>query len=75
MEKSYKYRIYPSAKDMKQRKAELRWLKEADSTALQSSLKDLENAYQKFFQEYARFPKFKSKKTHRYSYQYKMCKL
>jgi putative transposase len=59
------------ANDMKNLKAELQWLKEVDSTALQSSLRDLDNAYQKFFKEHSGFPKFKSKKTHRYSYKSK----
>ncbi len=59
------------ANDMKQLKSELEWLKEADSTALQSTLKNLDSAYQKFFKEHAGFPKFKSKKTHRFSYQSK----
>ena len=59
------------ANDMKQLKAEREWLKEVDSTALQSSLKDLENAYRKFFKEYTGYPKFKSKKTHRFSYKSK----
>ncbi|MDC9217674.1 transposase, partial [Clostridioides difficile] len=31
-------------------------------------LKDLENAYEKFFKEKTRIPKFKSKKTNRFSY-------
>ena len=56
------------AKAMAELKGELEWLKEVDSTALQSSLKDLDNAYQKFFKEHAGFPNFKSKKTHKYSY-------
>lgn len=59
------------ANDMKQLKSELEWLKEVDSTALQSSLKDLDSAYQKFFKEHSGYPKFKSKKTHRYSYKTK----
>ena len=59
------------ANDMKKLKSELEWLKEVDSTALQSSLKDLDNAYRKFFKENAGFPKFKSKKTNKYSYQSK----
>lgn len=59
------------ANDMKNLKTELEWLKEADSTALQSSLKDLDTAYRKFFKEQAGYPKFKSKKTHRFSYQSK----
>ena len=59
------------ANDMKNLKTELEWLKEVDSTALQSSLKDLDFAYQKFFKEHAGYPKFKSKKTHKYSYKSK----
>jgi len=59
------------ANDMKKLKLELEWLKEVDSTALQSSLKDLDSAYQKFFKENAGYPKFKSKKTHRFSYKSK----
>ncbi|MFV0557299.1 MAG: RNA-guided endonuclease TnpB family protein [Enterococcus sp.] len=38
------------------------WLKEVDSTALQSSLRNLDTARQNFFQKRAKFPKFKSKK-------------
>ena len=57
--------------DMTKLKSELVWLKEVDSTALQSSLKDLDSAYQKFFKEHSGFPKFKSKKTHRFSYKSK----
>ena len=59
------------ANDMKNLKSDLEWLKEVDSTALQSSLKDLDSAYQKFFKEHSGFPKFKSKKTHRFSYKSK----
>lgn len=59
------------ANDMKNLKSELEWLKEVDSTALQSSLRDLDMAYQKFFKEHSGYPKFKSKKTHRYSYKSK----
>lgn len=59
------------ANDMKQLKSELEWLKEVDSTALQSSLRDLDMAYQKFFKEHSGYPKFKSKKTHRFSYKTK----
>lgn len=59
------------ANDMKQLKSELEWLKEVDSTALQSSLKNLDMAYQKLFREHSGYPKFKSKKAHRFSYQSK----
>ena len=59
------------AKDLTQLKKDLEWLKEVDSTALQSSLKDLDFAYQKFLKEHAGYPKFKSKKTHKFSYKSK----
>lgn len=59
------------ANDMKNLKSEIEWLKEVDSTALQSSLKDLDMAYQKFFKEHSGFPKFKSKKDNRKSYKSK----
>lgn len=54
--------------DLTQLKKELIWLKEVDKFALQNSLKDLDNAYKKFFKEHSGFPKFKSKKTHDFSY-------
>lgn len=56
------------SKDLTQLKKELIWLKEVDSIALQSSLKDLDMAYQNFFKKHTGFPKFKTKKTHRFSY-------
>lgn len=59
------------AKAISELKDEFEWLTEVDSTALQSSLKDLDNAYKKFFKEHAGFPNFKSKKTHRYAYKSK----
>lgn len=61
-----------NSKDLTSLKKELTWLKEVDSTALQSSLKDLDVAYQKFFKEHSGFPKFKSKRTYRYSYKSKV---
>ena len=59
------------SKDMTKLKSELEWLKEVDSTSLQSSLKDLDMAYQKFFKGHSGFPKFKSKKVHHKSYKSK----
>ena len=59
------------ANDMKQLKNELVWLKEVDSTSLQSSLRDLDMAYQKFFKEHSGFPKFKAKKDNHKSYKSK----
>lgn len=57
-------------------KQELQWLKEVDSTALQSSLRDLDTAYQNFFRrvkngEAPGFPQFKSKRKVRKSYKSK----
>ena len=70
--KSKEYFSYVDcANDMKKLKDKLDWLKKVDSTALQSSLKDLDVAYQKFFKEHSGFPKFKSKKTHKFSYKSK----
>ena len=62
---------YDCANDLKNLKKEYDWLKEVDSTALQSSLRDLDVAYQKFFKEHSGSPKFKSRKTHRFSYKSK----
>lgn len=62
------YNYYDCANDLKNLKKDYSWLKEVDSTALQSSLKDLDNAYKKFFREHSGYPKFKSRKTHRFSY-------
>lgn len=117
VERSYKFRIYPNAKqsvriqrtfgccrfiynhylaariesyeanrttfgynacsaDMTVLKKSLPWLAEVDSTALQSSLKDLDTAYQNFFRrvksgEKPGFPRFKSKRDNRKSYKSK----
>ena len=48
--------------DLKEFKKSFEWLKEVDSVSLQSSIKDLDVAYQKFFKEHSGFPKFKSKR-------------
>ena len=44
------------------------WLREVDATALQSVLRDLDDAYKNFFAGRAGFPKFKAKKHHHDSY-------
>ena len=59
-----------------QMKSDLEWLKWADATALQSSIKDLDIAYQSFFGRVGKgekpgFPKFKSKKNRKKSYKSK----
>ena len=53
--------------DLKKREDTL-WLKEADSVALQQSLRDLDRAYENFFKKRARYPRFKSKHSHSQSY-------
>lgn len=62
--------------DMTQLKQNLEWLREVDSTALQSSLKDLDAAYQNFFRrikqgEKPGYPHFKSKHNTKQSYKSK----
>lgn len=51
-----------------QLKKEISWLNEADSIALQQSLRNLDTAYQNFFKHERGYPKFKSKKNHRQTY-------
>lgn len=66
------------ANDLTQIKDEYPWLREVDSTALQSSLRDLDNAYKNFFRRVkqgdakAGFPSFKSKRDSRKAYTAKM---
>lgn len=55
--------------DLTQLKKEFEWLKEPDKCSLQNCLKDLNAAYGNFFRDKSvGYPKFKSKKTHRFSY-------
>lgn len=70
---------YECTKDLTVLKKSLTWLKEVDSTALQSSLQDLDVAFQNFFRcvkrdEKLGYPKFKSKKNRRQSYRSKYSK-
>ncbi|QWH15608.1 transposase (plasmid) [Bacillus mycoides] len=62
---------YPSCSaeltQLKKRKDTL-WLKEVDSTALQSSLKNLADAFSRFFKKQNDMPRFKSKKNTVQSY-------
>ncbi|PAK87251.1 RNA-guided endonuclease TnpB family protein [Lentilactobacillus parakefiri] len=53
-------------------KMEYIWLKEAESTSLQSTNHDLVEAYKRFFKAHKGFPKFKSRKFLKQSYQSKM---
>jgi putative transposase len=53
-----------TAKDLTHNlKKEYVWLKEADSSALQQSLRHLDNAYKNYFAKRAGYPKFKRKRS------------
>lgn len=67
---------YECAKDLTVLKKSLAWLKEVDATALQSSLRDLDTAFQNFFRRVKQgaklgYPRFKSKKDRHQSYKSK----
>ena len=69
---------YACAKDMTglKQQEETLWLKEVDATALQSSLRDLDDAYQHFFRRVKKgekpgYPRFKSRHHHKQSYKCK----
>lgn len=69
---------YACSKDMTRLKQleETQWLKEVDATALQSSLRDLDDAYRNFFRRVKKrekpgYPKFKSRRHHKQSYKCK----
>ena len=53
-------------------KAEYPWLCEAESTSLQATNHDLVEAYKRFFKEHKGYPKFKSRKYPKQSYQSKL---
>ena len=54
---------YDNANDLTQFKKDenFNWLKEINSQSLQSSLRNLDTAYNKFFRKQTKFPRFKSK--------------
>ncbi len=54
--------------ELTQLKKELVWLKEVDSIALQSSLKNLADSFARFFKKQNNAPRFKSKKNRVQSY-------
>ena len=69
---------YACAKNMTtlKQQEETLWLKEVDATALQSSLRDLDDAYQNFFRRVKKgekpgYPHFKSKRRNKQSYKSK----
>lgn len=47
---------------------EYAWLREVDSMALHEALRNLDTAFQNFFQHRARYPRYKSKHCHSQSY-------
>jgi putative transposase len=51
------------------KKSDATWLKEVNSQTLQASLENMDKAYTKFFRDKKGFPKFKSKKDNRQSFQ------
>ena len=51
-----------------QLKKELQWLKEPDTTALQTELRHLDDAFKRFFREKKGYPRFKSRKNPVQSY-------
>lgn len=68
--------FYDCSRDMTQLKKALPWLKVVDATALQSSIRALDAAYQNFFRRAKQgkkpgYPRFKSKRNHRNSYKSK----
>jgi len=56
------------SKQLTQLKKELVWLKEVDSIAVQSSLRNLADSYDRFFKKQNKAPRFKSKKNNVQSY-------
>ena len=55
------FNLYNAIKDLPRLKTEYEWLKEVDSNILQTSLKDLACAYDKYNKGQAGYPKFKKK--------------
>ena len=68
---------YDCIKRLPALKKQYEWLKEVDSTALQASVENMDNAYQNFFRglkssRVVGFPQFKSKKRVHDSFRFKM---
>lgn len=68
-----KMNYYECSKDMTRLKKELVWLQEVDSSALVSSIRDLDTGFKHFFRrmkkgDITRYPKFKTKKSNHQSY-------
>jgi putative transposase len=67
--KGIKLTCFDTINQMAILKKELVWLREAHSQIPQMSLRNLDNAYTKFFKKIGKFPKFKSKRN-KQSFQY-----
>lgn len=61
--KSKCFNKFESIKFITELKRHYEWLKEVDNTALQNSVKRLDNAYKKYYKKQGGKPKFKSKKN------------
>ena len=51
------------------KKKDFQWLNEVNSQSLQMSLRNLDNAFTSFFRKHNKFPRFKSKKDNKNSFQ------
>lgn len=77
--KSETANYYTCANHLTALKKELEWLNDVDSTALQSSIRELDTAFQNFFRGIKQgqnigYPKFKSKHNIQNSFQSKYCR-
>jgi len=67
--KTTKYTSYNQlSKELTLLKSSKLFLKEVDKFAMQNALKDLDDAFKRFFKKQNKYPKFKSKKTETKSY-------
>ena len=66
------FNVFESKNTLKELKNNHHWLKKADSIALQASIENLGNAYNKYYKHIGGKPKFKSKKNEIRSYTTKM---
>ena len=63
LEEKKSLNYYDNANDLTilKKDEQFSWLKEINSQSLQSSLRNLDTAYNKFFRKQTKFPRFKSK--------------
>ena len=71
------FNYYACSSDLTSHKKDKKWLSEVDATALQSSIRDLDVAYQNFFRrvkigDKPGYPRFKSKRDNRKSFKSKV---